>query len=59
MRKGWRAIIARNGYLPWRLVPFLDYAADRVLLRKVGGGYVFVHRLMMEYFAASAPQHLS
>jgi serine/threonine protein kinase len=39
-----------------RLVPFnyprfLDYAAERILLRKVGGGYIFTHRLLLEYFA--------
>jgi hypothetical protein len=30
---------------------FLDYAAERVFLRKFGGGYIFTHRLLMEYFA--------
>ncbi len=30
---------------------FLDYTAERILLRKVGGGYIFVHRLLLEYFA--------
>jgi len=30
----------------------LDYAADRIFLRKVGGGYIFIHRMLMEYFAA-------
>jgi hypothetical protein len=29
-----------------------DYAADRIILRKVGGGYIFIHRMVMEYFAA-------
>ena len=38
--------------LPWRLIPFLDYAAERIFLRKVGGGYVFVHRMLMDYFAS-------
>jgi hypothetical protein len=42
----------RNGSMPWNYVRFLDYAADRVLLRKVGGGYVFLHRMLLEYFAA-------
>jgi hypothetical protein len=27
-----------NGSTPWNYVKFLDYAADRILLRKVGGG---------------------
>ena len=43
----------RNGSLPFRdLVPFLDYCAERIFLRKVGGGYIFVHRLLMEHFAS-------
>jgi hypothetical protein len=32
-------------------VRFLDHAAERILLRKVGGGYIFVHRMLLEYFA--------
>jgi hypothetical protein len=40
------------GQLPFNLVPFLDYAAERIFLRKVGGGYIFIHRYLMEYFAA-------
>ncbi len=30
---------------------FLDFAAERQLLRKVGGGYIFRHRMLMDYFA--------
>ena len=47
-----RFIVFVNGYLPWNLARFLDYAADHILLRKVGGGYIFIHRLLLEYFAA-------
>ena len=36
---------------PWNYVRFLNHAADRILLRKVGGGYIFVHGLLMKYFA--------
>jgi hypothetical protein len=35
---------------------FLDYAAERVFLRKVGGGYIFVHRLLLDYFAGMKPE---
>jgi hypothetical protein len=35
---------------------FLDYATERILLRRVGGGYVFVHRLLQEYFASLQPE---
>jgi serine/threonine protein kinase len=37
--------------IPFNYAHFLDYAAERILLRKVGGGYIFVHRLLLEYFA--------
>lgn len=37
--------------IPWHYARFLDFAAERILLRKVGGGYIFVHRLLLEYFA--------
>jgi serine/threonine protein kinase/DNA polymerase III delta prime subunit len=36
---------------PFNYPRFLDYAAERILLRKVGGGYIFIHRLLLEYFA--------
>ncbi len=32
-------------------IPFLDEAAERLLLRKVGGSYIFVHRMLLDYFA--------
>lgn len=38
--------------LPLNSVKFLDYATERILLRKVGGGYIFAHRLLLEYFAS-------
>jgi hypothetical protein len=44
--------LIRNGSTPWNYVRFLDYAANRILLRKVGGGYAFLHRMLLEYFAA-------
>lgn len=30
----------------------LDYCVTSNLLHKVGGGYIFIHRLLMEYFAS-------
>jgi NACHT domain/TIR domain len=39
---------------PWNYVRFFDYATERILLRRVGGGYMFTHRLLLEYFAQSA-----
>jgi hypothetical protein len=46
-----RFVLWRSGAMPWRYADFLDYAASRVFLRKVGGGYIFVHRMLLEYFA--------
>ncbi|MBL8057617.1 MAG: NACHT domain-containing protein [Anaerolineales bacterium] len=64
---GWRAglqhaalrlLLWRNGSTPppWEYVRFLDYAAERVLLRKVGGGYIFIHRTLLEWFAEQSAQ---
>ena len=47
-----RFVLYRKGLLPWNLVSFLDYSTERIFLRKVGGGYVFVHRMLMDYFAS-------
>ena len=41
----------RNDLTPWRYVTFLDYATERIFLRKVGGGYIYIHRLLQDYFA--------
>ena len=45
-----RAQLRRAGALPDGYVRFLDYAAERSLLRKVGGGYTFMHALLLDYF---------
>lgn len=40
----------RSGVLPLNAVRFLDDVAAHILLRKIGGGYIFMHRLLLEYF---------
>jgi hypothetical protein len=45
-----RLFLWRSGYAPLDYVRFLDYAAERILLRKVGGGYIFAHRILLDYF---------
>jgi eukaryotic-like serine/threonine-protein kinase len=42
----------QTGSMSWRYVRFLDYAHERILLRRVGGGYMFVHKLLLDYFAS-------
>ena len=46
-----RIILYFNNYIPWNYARFLDYAAERIFLQKVGGGYIFIHRMLMEHFA--------
>ncbi len=45
---------APGGHTPPDYARFLDYATERIFLRKVGGEYIFVHRLLLEYFADGA-----
>ncbi|MBZ0279276.1 MAG: TIR domain-containing protein [Anaerolineae bacterium] len=46
-----RHILYRAGHIPWNYARFLDYCTSIGLLRKVGGGYIFAHRYLLEYFA--------
>jgi hypothetical protein len=43
--------LQQNKAIPFNFINFLDYAAERSLLRKVGGGYMFGHALLLDYFA--------
>ena len=57
-----RCTFWQQGVMPLHYSAFLDNCAERIFLRKVGGGYIFVHRLLMEYFAsleASQPASLN
>ncbi len=40
-----------RGSAPLNYVQFLNYAVERLFLGKVGGGYIFLHRMLLEYFA--------
>jgi eukaryotic-like serine/threonine-protein kinase len=51
-----RILLARTGRQPWRHGRFLEQAAQLGLLRRVGGGYMFIHRLLQEHLAARDPQ---
>ncbi|MDJ0573856.1 MAG: hypothetical protein QNJ65_01650 [Xenococcaceae cyanobacterium MO_234.B1] len=46
-----RVILWWRGYIPWNYARFLNYATERIFLRKVGGGYIFIHRMLLEHFA--------
>ncbi|NER99756.1 MAG: hypothetical protein F6J86_39110, partial [Symploca sp. SIO1B1] len=47
-----RLVLYCNGYIPWNYARFLDYTTRLIFLQKVGGGYIFIHRLLLEHFAA-------
>ena len=46
-----RHILYRQGHIPWNYACFLDHASECRLMKKVGGGYIFYHRMLMEHFA--------
>jgi len=46
-----RFLLRRAQCLPLHDAQFLEDATARSLLRRVGGGYRFTHRLLLEYFA--------
>ena len=54
-----RLILWRSGYTPFKFIQFLDQCARLILLKKVGGGYIFIHRMLLEYFSDIPTQHTS
>lgn len=46
-----RMFLILCGRIPGHLIDFLEYAKERVFLRRVGGGYIFINRMLMEHFA--------
>jgi DNA polymerase III delta prime subunit len=46
-----RRMLNHANLIPKDYAHFLDYASERILLRKVGNGYMFVHPLIASYFA--------
>ncbi len=47
-----RLVLYITGKIPWNYARFLDYATERTILQRVGGGYRFIHRLLQEHFAS-------
>ena len=48
-----------NGLAPFKFIKFLDHCAKLIFLKKVGGGYIFIHRMLLEYFAELTPVQAS
>ena len=51
-----RLIFWLSGYTPFKFIKFLDHCAKLIFLKKVGGGYIFIHRMLLEYFADLTPK---
>lgn len=47
-----RLLLSHFDQAPLDFARFLDYCVDRLFLRRVGGGYIFIHRLILEHFAS-------
>ncbi len=47
-----RIMLWRNRDIPMNFAELLDHASSLILLRKVGGGYIFVHRYLLEHVAS-------
>ncbi|MEM7118485.1 MAG: NACHT domain-containing protein [Chloroflexota bacterium] len=54
----YRANILPHPFSDKKLVAFLDAMAERLILRRVGGGWIFIHRTLLEYFAELTPEEL-
>lgn len=50
-----RLLLVRSGVIARPFVRFLNYATRLIFLQKVGGAYIFIHRLLLEHFAALRP----
>jgi DNA polymerase III delta prime subunit len=50
-----RVLLVSNGFAPLGYVRFLDEATGRLFLRRAGSGYLFVHRLLLDYLAQLKP----
>lgn len=49
-----RIVITLTQKIPLNLSKFLNHASDLILLQKIGGGYIFRNRLLVDHFAKRA-----
>ncbi|MEH2025920.1 NACHT domain-containing protein [Nostoc sp.] len=50
-----RLFLYRQNSIPGNYVRFLEYATEHIFLQKVGGSYIFIHRMLLEHFAQMEP----
>lgn len=49
-----RILLHWNENVPLGYANFLNLAVYHIFLRRIGGGYIFIHRLLLEHFAEKA-----
>ena len=47
-----RFLLWKHNHVPLNYARFLDYCHEHIFLHKVGGGYSFIHRMLLEHFAS-------
>ena len=47
-----RLLLYQSGSIPLYFARFIDFTVERILLRRAGNGYIFVHRLLLSHIAA-------
>jgi len=45
-----RLMLYTEGVIPLNYAEFLDHCVRRVLLQRVGGSYIFIHKMLQEHF---------
>jgi hypothetical protein len=53
-----RAFLVRARVAPWRYDAFLEAMVQRLLLRRSGNAYLFVHRLLRDHLAEPDPDRV-
>ncbi|NEO83641.1 MAG: NACHT domain-containing protein [Spirulina sp. SIO3F2] len=47
-----RILLFSSSPAPWDCRRFLDQGVEHIVLQRIGGGYIFIHRTLLEYFAS-------
>lgn len=47
-----RCVLYFRGYAPWNYAKFLKYTTERRLTQQIGGRFRFIHRELLDHFAA-------
>ena len=54
-----RSNILPHGVYDWQLIYYLDTMHERILLRRVGGGWKFIHRYLQDYFGSLTTKEIA